>query len=591
MSGGDQVLATLKQKYPNGVHLLVFHMDTLLAADQQVRPIEDWAKQDVDRFEVQVKQAFSGLRQKWSDPEQAAETARQHGMPIEEVRERHRAAKAYMAPVIEQAKNLAGILFKRLRDEKTREETLLFLRAWYDNVRQANLSRYEAATSLQGFLAAGGKFLKTASDELSRGILLAMERGTYQRRDDDLWPSTGGVAKFQTKDGTTGFETWRHSLMPADLAKRQEEFLPAPDIDSKAIEAIEVYRKSLGDLDSDLMCFAMARYAERAKRPGDEVWIGIDELMAALGRHKQEGGGGGKAFRAEDKRRIRSKFERLADGFLTIHRAFSKRGRGSLDVQSQVMVITNRVGGQADLDGRVPEWERCSIVMGRAWSMRLFDDRGRLLALMQERALQYHPERQRIEKRICKRLAFFWRLNPGKAQRSCTVAEWLREEVGDPKMQTPEGLASIERRDAMRLEEAFNRLLKDEQIKGWRYVDGMDKIEAVEHLPRGWREKWLEREILVDIPAHLRTAYEIEFPSRPGLAAPTRIESTLIVDLPARFLKARKDRGLTQQEVARIVGINSTVLSAIENGRRQPSKSHAAAMEAWLREPAAAKGH
>lgn len=582
MSAADAALANLRANYPNGAHLMVYFLEALLAADE-VRSLEEMGREAIDLFEAKIHAALREQRREWIDPARAEEVAQRTGMDAAEVRERHKAAKRYMTPVMQQAKNLAGTLIKRLRNEAQRSETLTYLHFWRNSVKQAGLSRREAALSLQGFLAGGGEFLKTASDEVSRGILQAMERGLYEVRQGDEWASVGGAATFTAKDGERGTETWRHYLAPAEVASRADSLLPIPELDAKAVEAIERYRKSLGDLDSDIMAFAMAEYAKKAHRPGDEAVIVLDELMGALGYRKQTGGAGGQAFRAADKRVVRERFERLCDGYLAINRVIKGKGR-KLDIQSQVMVITNRVG-QADLDGRVTEWERCTIIMGRAWTVRLFEDKGRLLALLQAKALQYHPTNQRIEKRLLKRMSWFWRLNMDKAHKKSTVFDWLTMDIGDERVANQE---RFERRDAERLEEAFDRLKADGQIAAWSYEDGQGKVAGSGPLPRGWLERWLEREIVVEIPEGLRSANQAEFKTNrlPGkrVEAAHRVEPEKPSEsLPARFRDLRRGMGVTQLAAAKQMGIHFTTLNKIEAGKQQPTPAHAKAMESWMR--------
>lgn len=582
MSAADQVVANLRREYPSGAHLLVYFLEGLLAADQ-MRPVEDMEREAIDLFAEKISQGIRDVRRQWVDPESAEDGAQRTGLTVEEVRERHKAAKKYMTPVMERAKNLAAILVKRLRNERLRGETLTYLRLWHESVSRSNLSRREAATSLQGFLAGGGDFLKTASDGVSRGIQTAMERGLYEKRQGDDWPSAGSISKFRSKDGQDGLETWRHYLAPAEVASRADSLLPIPDIEAKAIEAIERYRQSLGDLDSDLMAYAMAEYAKKARRPGDEAVIVLDELMEALGYPKQTGGAGGRAYRATDKRFVRERFEALCNGYLAIRRI---KGKGrAVDWQSQLMWISNRVG-QADLDGRVEEWERCTIVMGRAWSVRLFEDKGRQLALLQAKALQYHPEHQKLEKRLLKRLSWYWRLNMDHVHRSRTVLDWLTEDVGDERVRTDE---RFERRDAERLEKAFDRLKADGQIAAWAYADGLEKVTGSGTQRKGWLDRWLEREIVVEIPEGLRSANQAEFkaaPKLPGRQAkeePIRQEHTSS-DLPARFRQFRKTLGVTQLAAAKAMEIHFTTLNKIEAGKQAPTAAHARAMESWIRD-------
>lgn len=599
MTRARQVAAKLRDGALDGFVLAARALREFISVrDRKGRPVESWNANDVEELPGSIRGVIRGIREEYEGEEGVTAWIKNHQGTVEEARECLKLMRKNLRKQEPQVAALITKIAKSLKDPATAEAARLYLRGWHDLVQKQKLDMKAAARELVSHMSGEALHLRTPSDGVTQQMLSAIARGDYTVKPDMNipLPSAGGVANFKDKEGV-GTETWEHKLMPGAMADALENLLPAPELNEKVVAAINKYAASLGDLDSDLMHLAMIKYAQYARKPGDEVRITIDEIMEVLGHKKHAGGADGVAYRAEDKRMIRERLEALQDGYLTVYKAYSTGGRKGkrLDVESRILTIQNKIGQADILTGRVRDWVSVDIVFGRAWSSRLFSDTGRLTALMQARALEYHPERERIEKRILKSLGWFWRMNWTKtatAQR--TVLDWLRKDVGDERFMPGGDDSKFQRRDAERLEEAFDRLLKDKQIGGWHYADERPPITGCGPMARGWLERWLEREIVVKAPADLLRAYEAD--GRMGKQLP-KPKKPAALALPSAsepfgpgFKKFRISLNMTGLQVAEITKINNTTLSRIESGKREPTPEQRRIMEEWMQQMAQAAG-
>ncbi len=555
-------LAMLKAKYATGIGLYAMLLKDVFAPvlDKYDEPLEAFSQQDFDKLRLEVRGFISDLK----DMPNAI-----NGMD----KDTAKGWRKHCTALERDALAFHNQLTKRCLDSKTRAQTLIAIREWMKAAESMQMTWKQLERSLQAFL--NSDYFDAPSDKVTRSMLESIERGDFETDGQD-WPVVQGIAQSLTVS-----EEWRYELLPHSEGQRREGmFLPAPDIDKKMQTAMAEYAKSLGDRDSDLMILAMARFAEKAKSPDTKVTISIDELMEALGYAKHKSGSG-ESYRAEEKATVRERFEALQDGFLSIKKAVKDKKGRSQDIESRVLIIEDRVG-QADLDGRVKDWKAVTVRFGGAWAHRLFEPQGRMTALLQGKALEYDAIKERIEKRLLKRLGWYWKLNIDRpTTKARTVQSFITDDIGDQ-------LTDYERsRDAVRFEGAFDRLKHDGQIGAWRYDDGQPSIEEQTKqgpLVRGWFDKWIERRIVVEAPQSLQMAYlerkkkpvaidnnviDIE-PAKPNLGAKVRA-----------FRLARQISGL---QAAELIGIDNGTLSRIEGGKRNPTEKQTKAIEAWMRD-------
>jgi hypothetical protein len=557
----------IRDRWPDGYAVLAEALrDILSRTDAGGFPLERWTSGFYDRMRQSIRNIIRAL------PARLRQQVKNEGRAIStaDAKKDAKRLRDHLRLIEPESTRATSVLQKRIQDERTRDAMLVYLREWRDASLDPNIPPRVLGQTLRDLL--NNDHLDVPSDGVTMGMLKAIERADFDVDQHD-WPAAQGLAARA--------EHWTYELMPPDAATAREELLlPAPDIVEKTRAAMAVYAKSLGDRESDLMTLMMARFAERAKNPDDKVRIGIDELMSALGYQRHRGGADGESFTAKDKAVVRGQIDKLEGGYLTIRKAGRQPGkRRTEDIESAVLKIEDKVG-QADIDGRVREWTAITVRFGRAWSTRLFDPRGKMTALLQAKALAYDAVKERLEKRLLKRLGWYWKLNDHPATAPRTVATWVRDDVGDD----PTG---YQRRDAERFEQALDRLKADGNITDWRYLGGEQRVaDTPGAMVRGWLERWLEREIAVEAPEGLRMAYEARRRPVQAPPAPPAPPATLAApDDFGRQVKAIRVRyGITGLLAAEQLEIGNTVLSKIENGKRPPTVEQRERIENWMRE-------
>jgi DNA-binding XRE family transcriptional regulator len=562
-------------RYPDGYAVFAeLAMSVLGRADNGGIPIERWTDEYFDTFRQRIRRFFVETRNDTNAARFRMKVANE-GVIVDraDIATDTQYIRSHLKLIEPEAIRALEVLRERVMNPRTRDGMLFHLREWRDATLDPNIPPLVLARNLRELLQ--NDLMTVQSDGVTRGMQEALERARFDTDKHD-WPTAQGVANSHA-----GAEYWTYELMPDSAAKDRAALIPAPDLDEKVRQAMATYAKSLGDRESDLMMLLMAKFAERARHPDDKVTIYLSEVMSALGYSKHASGNSGESFTTKDKAVVREQINGLEGGYLTIRKAGREPGRRPVDIESRVLAIWDRDGGQADFDERIRDWNRFTVSFGRAWSTRLFDVRGRMTALLQAQALAYDAIKERIEKRLLKRLGWYWRINndhPVTAPR--TVADWVRADVGDDP-------ATYLRRDAERLEQAFDRLRADGHIADWRYVGGEPCITDTDGaLVRGWLERWLERQLVVEAPEALRMAYAAR---RKAVAAPPAPPPALQApdtsdDIGQRLRKGRTRYCLTGLQAAGQLGIDPTTLSKIENGKRAPTAEQRERIEALLRE-------
>jgi hypothetical protein len=564
-----------RARFPDGFAVMAEQLkDILNRADAAAVPIERWKDEHFERIRARVRKFFVDTRND-TNAARWRQKAQEEGVTVDpaEIAADAKYVRNHFKLIEPEAIRAIELLRQRVQNVRTRDAMLIYLREWRDASLDPNIPPRVLGQTLRDLLT--NNHIEVPSDGVTMGMLKAIERADFDA-DRNEWPTAQGLATSKA-----GPEHWTYELMPPDAASAREELLPAPDLDAKVRAAMADYAKQLGDRDSDLMTFTMARFAERAKNPDDKVVIRLDELMDALGYQRNRGGADGEAFTAKDKAVVREQVEKLESGFLTVRKAGKLAGSTrKVDIESRVLIIEDRAG-QADLAGRVRDWTAITVRFGRAWSTRLFDARGRMTALLQAQALSYDAIKERIEKRLLKRLGWYWKLNDHPITTPRTVAVWVRDDVGDDP-------SDYQRRDAERLERAFDRLKADGNIADWRYAGGELRVSETDGtMVRGWLERWLEREIVVEAPESLRMAYAARrkpVEAQAMLAALPMPREAGGDDFGRQVRAFRVRYGITGLAAAEQLGIGNTVLSKIENGKRDATPEQRKLIENWMRE-------
>jgi hypothetical protein len=207
-----------------------------------------------------------------------------------------------------------------------------------------------------------------------------------------------------------------------------------------------------------------------------------------------------------------------------------------------------------------------------------------MTAILQARALSYDAIKERPEKRLLKRLGWYWKLNDREVTAPRTVETWIRDDLGD----TP---TEYKRRDAERFEQALDRLKADGCIRDWQYTLGEERIAATEgSLPHRWLERWIERKIVIEAPESLRMAY-LERQSKKKLKEQEKQRKLAFQaaespndDYGKRFRSFRIGLGISALQAAQESGVHNSALSRIETGKRPATDEQRKKLDAWMRE-------
>jgi DNA-binding XRE family transcriptional regulator len=239
-------------------------------------------------------------------------------------------------------------------------------------------------------------------------------------------------------------------------------------------------------------------------------------------------------------------------------------------LQSRPFIITDRMG-QVRLDGYL-DVERFIFRPGKAFAAFLFGA-GRETGLLFQRALQYDPVRRKWEKRLTRYTSWQWQAHARNGQFVQTFGvRTLLDAVGETLNDR------YPAKTRLRLEKALATMQGDGVIAAWDYVGG--PLEPTNR--HGWGQRWLESEIAIEAPQMIRDYYARTL--NPAHAAIAGGEGGDMTEVAHQVRHHRKMLGLSQDAVAKRLGIRQGHFSKLERGRVQPSAKLRREIEAWLGE-------
>jgi hypothetical protein len=540
----------LLKAFPNGRSVVVA---TLMGVANHVVQLEHWQKSDCLIVRNDIKKTISLMQ--------------------DNLKDNNKSLKKLETEALQYWDKLTNDLF----NENTREHLINALTEWIA-ATNTGWSPAKSSAYLDQILRRDNHY-SIESGGVTRAILESIAEGKHIIEGENAFPKYEGVSRG-THKGESFEEKFSHQIIPSadatklearHLTKQNSDLLPTeldglfpvPDFDQRAYEATLKYQSSLSDFDSDLLMYLMAVYCEKAKIPNEVITVSINDIMEALGKHFNTSGAGRTSYRAEDKRNIRKRVEQLQNQFLTISRSFKTRPNSKpLSLESTVLKIDSFLG-QEDLTGRVTDWEKIAFSFGIAWSYRLFESEyGRTLAIFQADALKYHPERELYEKRLLKRLSWYWRLNVKRTTPyKKSVYEILTSDIG---------ISDFSKTTAEKLEQALRTLKQNGHINEWKYCNGETEISKVStRLPNNWIESWLKREIEITTPLNIVLAYKSSLGN-----VPVAIDVNKPEPLSDKIKAFKLAYGFTSARIGRDLGIAKGLFSYIENGQRQASKQN-----------------
>ncbi len=275
---------------------------------------------------------------------------------------------------------------------------------------------------------------------------------------------------------------------------------PSPDV----LPALWEQVRTLDDLTSDALLVCLAHWATRSNGPESPVWITADAILDARGiqrkRYRNEPGNWQHGHRTEDRTaagralaQLENIWVRLVD-VEVIPRGRGRKQSQTIRVQSRALAMLDTIT-QEDLEGN-PIFLGARVMPGK-WAQEYWDLGLKWRGLLAQKALEYDPYREKVEKRLGKYLAFMFRWNA--AGRSESVTLHVSTLLGESGL---EASARNPQRTRDRLERALERLLQDGVIVHWQYLRDLRQLPS-----RGWLDDWLAMAIEIVPPAELREQY------------------------------------------------------------------------------------
>lgn len=243
------------------------------------------------------------------------------------------------------------------------------------------------------------------------------------------------------------------------------------------------------------------------------------------------------------------------------------RKRAKWRGESRAVVVSSRFG-QITLDGKLDPYA-WRARPGDVFAKFLFGP-GRQTALLSQKALEYDPYRQKMEKRLTRYLAWQWRNRQGTGD---YLHPFAVETLLKAARETVDKKHPIRTKE--RLEKALDTLRRDGVIRAWQYEAAREEIVG----QKGWWKTWLTWKVSIEPPQDVMDQYaKISMPA-PKTSSPKALPPGPLD--PAAVRQARLERGLTQMQAAEKIGIHQATLSRIERGAR-PDAPTLKKIQQWL---------
>lgn len=307
-------------------------------------------------------------------------------------------------------------------------------------------------------------------------------------------------------EGTEGYPTHTTSTSRGRGAVHVSLRAPSGRLGTPAdvLPALWEQVRTLDDLTSDALLVCLAHWASRSDGPETPVWITAEAILDARGiqrkRYNNEPGNWRHGHRTEDRMdagralaQLENIWVRLVD-VEVIPKGKGRQRSQAITGNSRALAMLDTVT-QEDIDGR-PIFLGARVMPGQ-WAQRFWDLGLRWRGLLAQKALEYDPYRERVEKRLGKYFAFFFRWNAGGRTDAMllNVSTLLTESGLEADRRNPQ-------RTRDRLERGLNKLRDDRVIADWAYRRDLGDLP-----PRGWLDGWMGMGVEITPPTELREQY------------------------------------------------------------------------------------
>lgn len=435
---------------------------------------------------------------------------------------------------------------------------------------------------LLSLFRSGPNYLYVMNNLPYHAVREALALRKFANSEDSPWP-TAEIRKGATQG--------QAQLFPVEL-----EINPyrEPDEQQQLIEKMWRQVSELNDLDADVLDMMSALWIAQARNPNDFARVNVRELLEMRGLRAKTGEGGrASGYRPEQKQVLFQAIEHISNLFLLIQDMEAPRseggGRGERrEVRSRAFVVTDIMGNRTP-SGMSLEIEEFLIRPGVLFGYFLFGP-GRQLALLSSKAIQYDRIRQDWEKRLARYFSWQWRNDASKmrVKRQFLVRTLLENTGKTVDCEHP-------KRTRDRLEKALSKLTSDDVLASWRW----ERSRTASREPRNWADYWLDWAVEVEMPMYVQKQYQYILGEVTEASDPNQSSKTILRDsdrgqpgivksgdsIELRLGAWRQERGLSQAEAARLLGVTQSYYSLIERRQRKLTRDLERKIEALLEAP------
>ncbi|KNY27572.1 helix-turn-helix domain-containing protein [Pseudobacteroides cellulosolvens] len=394
-------------------------------------------------------------------------------------------------------------------------------------------------------------------------------------------------------DNSTLYHQFRSALATNDF-KAGEKYLTADlTTDSKKLKAIAEIKPSvelsedqlidwqnnmirnvmsMDDLTADVLDILTSVWLEKSASPTDMVTLSVDNFLSLRGIQPKKNGDGRRGGFEEEQRKIISNQMNILDNtWIKVHEMEvtevderQKKRRVKWRGESKAVYISYRFG-KVNNDNNMEAYV-WNARPGDVFANFLFGH-GRQTALLSQKALEYDPYRQKVEKRLARYFAWQWRNRQSsvsyfKPFTIKTLLEAIKENV----------YYRMPSRTKERIEKALDTLQNDNVIRGWQYENFDDS-----KLKKGWVDDWLTSKVLIEPPEAIILQYE-KIKKFPVKSFSQPIEINELSDLK----RLRKEKKLTILQLSEEIGISASTISRVERGDI-PSEDNKLKIIEWIK--------
>ncbi|BDC53159.1 hypothetical protein F183_A54740 (plasmid) [Bryobacterales bacterium F-183] len=413
------------------------------------------------------------------------------------------------------------------------------------------------------------QYLSVASNLAYQALRDVVAKQQFREIPDSPWPTA-----ILQRDGAVGIA----QLRPIEA---DDPFPLEPERKQRLVELMWSQRAELSDLDADVLDLLSAIWLQQARTPNDPALVTVDECLRLRGLAPKMGGAGRRGgYTSKQREEFLYALGRIESTWLKMSEieTYTAKGRPQKTaIESRAFVMTTRLG-QMRLDGRM-DIQQFIFRPGDIFSRFLFGP-GRQTALLSAKAVQYDYYRHKWEKRLTRYLSWLWRINAAN-QGGVTAplkVSTLLDCVGQAETHP-----RFPNRVRERLEKALDTLKEDSVISAWQYER---TAEAELEQQQNWYPLWLRWTVSIQPPPEILSHYKSLGPGRDAAANPGAggqggaSKATIGQRLRAR----REALQLSQAAAAEQIGIDRSLLSRIEQDKRNPSQNDLTKIERWLGE-------